>query len=70
MPIDFRERGKEREGQKHRCKREISMLLLIYVLSGDYTHNPDMCPDWELNQGPFALQDNAQPNEPHQSGPF
>ena len=23
--------------------------------------NPGMCPDQESNQGPFGLQDNAQP---------
>ena len=27
-----------------------------------------MCPDQELNQRPFALQDDAQPVEPLQSG--
>ena len=28
-----------------------------------------MCPDWELNQEPFTLQDNAQPSHP-KSGLF
>ena len=32
------------------------------------THNPGTCSDWESKQGPFALQDNAQPTEPHQPG--
>ena len=36
---------------------------------GDQSCNPDMCPDWESNQQPFTLQDNAQSTEPHQSGP-
>ena len=31
-------------------------------------HNPGMCLDWELNQQPFALWDDTQPTEPHQSG--
>ena len=34
----------------------------------DLTCNPDMCPDWELNQWPFALWYDAQPIEPHRSG--
>ena len=31
-------------------------------------HTPGMCPAGESNQPPFALQDYAQPTEPHQSG--
>ena len=34
----------------------------------DLARNPGMCPDWELNQGPFASQFGAQSTEPHQSG--
>ena len=34
----------------------------------DWTRNPGMCPDQELNWRPFVLQDDAQPTEPHQSG--
>ena len=37
---------------------------------GDRTHNPGMCPDLELNWQPFALQDDAQPTELHQPGPY
>ena len=32
------------------------------------THNPGMCPDWELNQQPFGSQAGAQSAEPHQPG--
>ena len=49
----FRERGKkgEREGEKHQC------VVASYMSpSGDLAHNPGMCPDWELNWWPFALQ--------------
>ena len=30
--------------------------------------HPGMCPDQEGNWQPLGLQDDAQPNEPHQSG--
>ena len=46
-----REEG-ERQGEKHRC---------------DQTCNPGMCPNRESNQGPFTLQDDTQPTEPHWS---
>ena len=32
------------------------------------TWNPGICPDWELNLGHFALQDDAQPTETLWSG--
>ena len=32
--------------------------------------NPGMCPDWESNPWPVGLLDDAQPTEPHQSGPL
>ena len=37
-------------------------------MTRDKTHKPGMCPDVESNWGPFGLQDDAQPTEPHQSG--
>ena len=49
----FRERG--REGEKHQCEQE----------TGDWTCNLGMCPDQELNLGPFGLWDDTQPTEPH-----
>ena len=38
------------------------------AVSKDQTRNPGLCPDQESNQQPFALWDDAQPTEPHQSG--
>ena len=35
----------------------------------EQTHNPGMRPDRELNPQTSALQDDAQPTEPHYSGP-
>ena len=49
-------------------ERNISRLPLVHSLTVDWTCNPGMCPDQELNQRPFALRDNAQPTEPPQSG--
>ena len=50
--------------------RETSMCgCLLRAPTGELAHNPGMGPDWELNQQPFALPDNAQPTEPQQSGP-
>ena len=72
MYLFFRERGRagEREGEKHQCERETPIGCLLYMpqYSIDRTRNPGMCLHQELNQQPFALQDDAQPTEPHQSG--
>ena len=55
----FRERGREgeKEGEKHQCERKISVgcLPLVHPPTGDRTHNPLMCSDWESNWQPFAL---------------
>ena len=61
----FRERGRERErdGEKHQC-----VVAFHTPPTGDLVHNPGMCPDWESNQWPCALQSGAQSTEPHQSG--
>ena len=32
------------------------------------THNPGMCPDWELSPQPLGSQAGAQSTEPRQSG--
>ena len=45
-----RAREGEREGVKHQC-----MVASHAPPTGDLTHNPGMCPDWELNQQPFGL---------------
>ena len=43
----FRERGREgeREGEKHQC-----VVAPHMPPTGDLTHNPGMCHDWESNQ--------------------
>ena len=60
-----RRREREREGEKHQCERETSIGCLLYMPPPP---NPGMCPDQESNQQPFALWDDAQPTQPHQSG--
>ena len=45
----FRERGRE-EGETLMCERNIDRLPLTHALTGDQTHYPGMCPDWESNQ--------------------
>ena len=36
--------------------------------TGDLARNPDVCPDWESNRGPFVSQASTQSTEPHQRG--
>ena len=43
----------------------IHALALFYFIVFIYF----WCPDWESNLRPFALRDDTQPTEPHQSGP-
>ena len=38
--------------------------------TGNPTHNPGMCPDWESNQQPFGSQAGTQSTELHQPGLF
>ena len=61
----FRERGREgkREGEKHQC-----VVASRMPLTGDLTHNPGMCPGWELNGRPFGSQARTQSTEPYQPG--
>ena len=64
--ILFREgEGREKKGEKHQC-----VVVSCMPPTGDLACNTGMCPglalDWWL---PFGLWDNAQPTEPHQSGP-
>ena len=49
----FKERGREGEGEgeKHQC-----VVASCALLTGDLTHNPGMCPDWESNQQRFGSQ--------------
>ena len=67
----FRERGREGERGVRRTavwERNVNWLPLVCTLTRNQTRNPRMCPDWELNQLPFTLRDDAQATEPHQSG--
>ena len=68
----FREKRREgeKEGEKHWWEIETSISCLLYMLhpSGDWTHNPEMCRDQELNQQPFALWEGTHQTEPHWSG--
>ena len=60
-----RGRGWERGGEKHQC-----VVASHAPPTGDLTHNPGMCPDWESNQWPFVSQAGTQSTEPHQPGLF
>ena len=67
----YRERGRvwEREGKKHPCVREtlIKFASCTHPNQG-VAHKLTICPDWELNQQPFALWGDVQPTEPYRSG--
>ena len=52
-----------RKGEKHQC-----VVASHVPPSGDLTHNPGTCPDWESNQRPFGSQAGTQSTEPHQPG--
>ena len=56
-------RDREREGEKHQY-----VVAFCMPPTGDLARNPGMCPDWELNQGPFGSQAGTQSTEPHQPG--
>ena len=45
------ERGEGREKERERIidVRNIDRLPLAHSPTGDQTHNPGMCPDWESN---------------------
>ena len=57
----------EGEGEKYQWKKH-QLHVSRTPPARDLACNPGMCPDQELNQQPFSLQDDAQPTEPHQSG--
>ena len=57
----FRERGEEREREKHQ-----RVVISCGPPTGDLTHNPGICPDWVLNFRPFSSQANFQSIELHQ----
>ena len=68
----FSQRGREgkREGEKHRSEKHRSKKHQSIASCVRKHAQPDqgpnhilgMCPDWELNPGPFSLQDNAPTN--------
>ena len=61
----YRERGREREREKHQC-----VVASHTPLTGDLARIPGMCPDWELNWQPFGSQAGAQSTETYQPGPL
>ena len=64
-------RAIEGEREKHWCVRKKHRSVVYCTCpSWGLACNPGMCPDWELNQRPFTLWDNAQLTEPRQSGPI
>ena len=58
-----KEREEQRERERHQC-----MVTSHTRPTWDLAHNPDMCPDWELNQQPFGLQAGTQSTKPYQPG--
>ena len=50
-------------------KRYINPLPFAHAQTGDQVRSPGTYTDWELNWWSFALQSDAQPTEPHSSGP-
>ena len=55
-----------REGRER--GRRTSQIASCMSPTGDLVHNLGMCPDWELNQWTFGLQNDAQSTELYQSG--
>ena len=66
-----RRREREKERERDLDVRNFDQLPPVYVLTGDWTHNLGMCPDWELNPQSFSEWDNTPTNWPTQPGlPF
>ena len=59
----FREKGREREREKHQC-----VVASRSPPTRGLAYNPGMCLDWESNPWSFGLQAGAQSTEPHQPG--
>ena len=63
MFINLRERkGGEREGEKHRCGRNIDQLLPVYTPTRDWNCDLGMYPDWESNPQPCGVWDDISIN--------
>ena len=58
-------REEERGEEKCQCEGETPIGCSCMCPNQDRTSNLGMCPDGLWNQWSFALQDNAQPTEPH-----
>ena len=56
------QKGGGRREKETESEGNINWLPLILAPTWDQTHNPGMCPNWELKQQPFTLQDDAQPS--------
>ena len=67
--IYFREKGREeeREGEKHQHMKHW-WVASCTPPTGDWAHNPGLCPDWESIRQPFTLQADTQVTEPQQPG--
>ena len=55
-------------GGRKRGRETMCGCLSCAPLLRDLACNPGMCPDWELNQQPLALQASIESIEPHQPG--
>ena len=61
--------GKKKERERNFNVREKHWSIASHTHPNQGpTHNPDMYPEWESNWWHFALWDDTQPTEPHQSG--
>ena len=69
-PFIYRQKWRREEEMERNfnVKEKHPSMPLTHALIGDWTCNPGMCPDRELNWKPFPLQDDTQPTEPLWSG--
>ena len=62
----FLERGEGREKER---ERNINVCLPLECdPTGDLARNPNLCPEWELNQRLLCSQAGPQITQPHQPG--
>ena len=60
-------RGRKGERERNIHAQETHQSVASHTPpAGDLAHNPDMCPDWELNWKPLGSQVGTQSTEPHQ----
>ena len=67
----YRERkgGRKKGKETQMWQRNIDRSPCVHAPTGDTTHNPAVCLNQVSNLQIFALWDDTQPTEPHQSGP-